>query len=174
MSMTKRWTDAFFKHAIQVDWNRMRPRPRTPTSEATSDGNDSSRVSRRRELPPCEQHQLDCFAAGHAEADAEGFGLRSEADDLRVEQVFWLGQRLCGRPLADGDRLAELGGGLQVVDATADDPGAGNDRAVLTPMPAVADPEGRAVLKLEFAAGGAGGCDVHGVGTVCEEQASAR
>ena len=129
---------------------------------------------RLSESPSREQHQLNSLAASHAEADSEGLGLGGEADDLRVEQVFWLGQRLCGRPLADGDRLAEFGGSLQVVDAAADDPGAGDDRAVLPLMPAVANPEGRAVLKLEFAAGGAGGCDVHGVGTVCGEQASAR
>ena len=122
--------------------------------------------SHRRELPTGQQHQLDRFAAGHAEADAERLGLWRAADDLRVEQVFWLGQRLCGSPLADGDRLAELGGRLQVVDAAADDSGAGDDRTVLAPMPAVADPEGRAVLEVEFAAGGTGRCDVHGEGTV--------
>ena len=138
-------------------------------SGSTPHPNRADRASRHRELPTGQQHQLDCLAASHAEADAERLGFRCAADDLGVEQVFRLGQRLRGGALADGDGLPEFGRRLQVVDAATDDPGRGDDRTVLALMPAVADPEGGTVLELQFAAGGTWQGAVHGRRTVVRE-----
>ena len=51
-------------------------------------------------------------------------------------------------------RLTELTGGLHVVNAAADNAGAGQDRAVLPPLPPVADADGRSVLEPKLAARG--------------------
>lgn len=77
---------------------------------------------------------------------------------FRIEQIFRLSQRLSRSPLTNGDGLTEFGRRLQIVNTAAHDPGGGQDRAVLSLMPAVTDADGCPVLKTQFAAAGTGKC----------------
>ena len=54
--------------------------------------------------------------------------------------------------LGDGDGLVELGRRFQVVNATADNASGRQDGTVLSPLPAVADADGPAMLELQLTA----------------------
>jgi len=102
-------------------------------------------VPRRRRR---RQQQFDRLAPAHADRDAERLGLGRRVHDLGVEQVFGVDERLLRRSAGDGDGLAEFRGRLHVVDAAADQPGFGQDGAVLTLAPAVADADGLSLIHI--------------------------
>src|SRR5262249_49495140 len=83
-------------------------------------------------------------------------------DDAGVKQVFRVDQGVLRRAAGNRHGLAELGGGLHVVDATADQAGLGQDHTVLAFAPAVADADGTAILERNRSADRAWKRMVHG------------